>query len=288
MSKILYYFVLLPLSWLPFPILYFLSDCLYFVFYYVVAYRKKIVFRNLKNSFPHKTDREITAIAKAHYQPFCDLILESVKAFSISEKEIKKRMICKNTELADKYFHAGQSVILAGGHYNNWELFAVAGGTLLKQQLAAIYKPLHNLFFDAKMRETRGKYGLEMVSTKAVKEFFERAHTKPFAIVFAIDQSPSDPNKAFWTEFLHQDTAVLFGAEKYAKDYNLPVLFARINKEKRGYYSLDLFELAPDDSQTTYGELITKATKMLEQDILDKPEFWLWTHKRWKHKKSQS
>lgn len=286
-NAILYYLVILPISRLPFSVLYRLSDFLYFLFYHVIGYRKKIVISNIKNSFPHKSEQEQIAIAREFYKHFCDLILESLKTFTISEKEVQKRVTCINPELINKYYEQNKSIIIAGGHYNNWELFAVGVDKLIKHQAVGIYKPLSNKYFDEKMRKTRSKYGLIMISTKKVKPFFDEQINNLTATIFAIDQSPSNPNNCYWTTFLNQDTGVLFGAEKYSKDYNYPIVYGRINKVKRGHYSFEFRNITDKPQETAYGELTEKFTRMLEKDINQIPQYWLWSHRRWKHKRPE-
>ncbi|MCW3070226.1 MAG: Lipid biosynthesis acyltransferase [Bacteroidetes bacterium] len=284
-NRLLYYLVILPISSLPFPVLYALSDFLYVIFYHVTGYRKKVILGNIQRSFPEKTEKEHIVICKKFYHHFCDLTLESLKTFTISEKQVAKRVIFKNPELIDKYYEQGRSVIIAGGHYNNWEIFAVAVDALIKHKAIGIYKPLSNKYFDEKMRNTRSKYGLYMISTRDVKKVFDEEINNLTATIFAIDQSPSNPDNCYWMEFLNQETGVLFGAEKYAREYNYPVVYGRINKEKRGHYSFEFFEVTDKPLETAYGEITEKATKMLEQDIRNQPEYWLWSHRRWKHKK---
>jgi len=284
-GKILYYLVILPVSLLPYFFLYRIADLLFFLFYFVLGYRKKVVFGNIKRSFPEKSEAEHKKIAKAFYRHFADLIVESLKVFTISRREVEERMKFVNPELINRYFEEGKSVIMAGGHFNNWELFAVAIDQAVKHQSIAIYKPLTHKFFDEKMRATRGKYGLEMISIKEVKQVFEKNKSKLTLTIFGTDQSPGNVKKAYWTRFLNQDTAVLFGTEKFAKEYNYPVVFGCIHKLSRGHYSVEFRELIHDPSKTVYGEITEAHTKMLEQDILQKPEYWLWSHRRWKHKR---
>lgn len=286
-NALLYYLVIIPISLLPFPLLYALSDGLYILFYYMFGYRKKVVLQNIRNSFPDKTEKEHIEICKKFYRHFCDLVVESLKTFTISEKEVLKRVICTNPEVIDKYFDQKRSVIIAGGHYNNWELFAVAVDALIKHKTVGIYKPLSNKYFDDKMRGTRGKYGLEMISTKDVKTFFDTHINVLTATIFGTDQSPSNPNNAYWMKFLNQDTGVLFGAEKFAKEYNYPVVYGRLNKLKRGHYSLDFTDVTETPTETAYGEITEKITLLLEKDIQDIPQYWLWTHRRWKHKRPE-
>lgn len=270
---------------LPFFVLYRVSDALYFIFYYLTGYRRKVVLQNIRNSFPEKTEKEHVQIMKKFYRHFCDLFVESLKIFTISRAQVRKRMIIKNPEEVDQYYEKGKGVILAGGHYNNWELFAVAIDESLKHHTVAIYKPLSNKFFDRKMRATRGKYGLDMVSTKAIKSIFEERKGALNATIFATDQSPSKAKSAYWMNFLNQDTGVLFGTEKYAREFNQPVLYGRILKVKRGHYVADFTTICEFPEEMPYGAITEKHTHLLEQDILRQPEFWLWSHRRWKHKR---
>ncbi|MEK6782933.1 MAG: lysophospholipid acyltransferase family protein [Bacteroidota bacterium] len=285
LNNLFYYGLIIPISLLPFPALYRVSDFLYYVMYYIVGYRKKVVIQNIRNSFPEKTDFEHNEIVKKFYQHFCDLTLESLKVFTISEKEVRSRMVLKSPKIVNTFFDQGKSVIIAGGHYNNWELFAVAIDFQIKHQAIAIYKPFTSKYFDLKVKGTRSKYGLRMISTKIVKETFESERNNLTATIFGTDQSPTYADKCHWMTFLNQDTGVLFGTEKYAKEYNYPVVFCRINKEKRGYYNFEFENVTDQPKQTYHGEITEKVTRLLELDILRQPEYWLWSHKRWKHKR---
>jgi KDO2-lipid IV(A) lauroyltransferase len=157
---------------------------------------------------------------------------------------------------------------------------------LIKHQAIGIYKPLSSVYFDRKMYETRSKYGLYMISTRIVPQVFEAEKNKLTATIFAIDQSPSNPQKAHWMKFLGRDSAVLTGTEKYAKQYNYPVIYGRINKEKRGFYSFEFFEAIKNPADTKEGEITEVITGMLEKDIIAEPQYWLWSHRRWKHTKT--
>ena len=287
LNYLLYYLVIIPISLLPFRVLYILSDGLFFLFYYVIGYRKQVVMKNIRNAFPKKSVNEQNEIARKFYKHFCDLVVESLKIFSISKKQVERRMILKNPSFIQKYFDSNKSIIMAGGHFNNWELFAVAIDKDIPHQAIAIYQPLTNKFFDHKMKATRSRFGLHMISTKVVKRTFEEEKNNLSAMIFASDQSPSNPNNCYWTKFLNQDTGVLFGVEKYAKDYNYPVIYGRINKEKRGHYSYEFFEVCNDPSKLDFGKITEKFTSMLEEDINEKPEFWLWSHRRWKHERPE-
>ena len=253
--------------------------------YIVFGYRKKVVINNIKRSFPEKTEKERLIICKKFYRHFCDLVVESLKTFTISEKQVLKHVTCKNPEVINKYYDQKRSVLIAGGHFNNWEIFAVAVDALIKHDAVGIYTPLSNKYFDEKMRKTRSKYGLYMLSSRRVKHYFDERINDLTATIFAIDQSPSNPRSCYWTTFLNQETGVLFGTEKFAKDYNYPVVYGRINKEKRGYYSFEFFDVTDKPQETKEGEITEIVTHLLEKDIKEHPQYWLWTHKRWKHKR---
>lgn len=285
-TYLLYYLVILPVSVLPFPILYFISDVLYVFIYKIFGYRKKVVITNLRNSFPDKTEAEINEIARLFYHHFCDVVVESLKSFTISEKQIMKRMVLENPELLNSYYDQGRSIILAGGHYNNWEWIAIAIDQQIKHKSIAIYKTLANKFFDQKMRNTRGRFGLMMISTKKVKAIFDTNKDQLTATIFGNDQSPGRSENNYWMNFLNQDTAVLFGTEKYAREYNLPVLFGTIKKVKRGYYRFNFTVVENDPVHAPYGSITEKTTLLLEKEIINLPQYWLWTHRRWKHKRN--
>jgi len=280
-NALFYYGVLIPISYLPYPVLYVLSDGLYVLLFRVFGYRKAAVSKNITNSFPEKSEAERLKIVSAFYEHLCDLIVESIKVFSISEKQIHQRMKIVNPEYINQFFEKNQSVILAGGHYNNWELFAVAIDAAIKHDAVAIYKPMSNLYFDEKMRYSRGKYGLKMISTKATKQEFEKKDSLR-VIIFGIDQFPGSHRNCYWSNFLNQDTAMIFGTEKYAKEYNYPVLSGRINKVKRGHYEFEFTDAIEAPQATSYGEITKRINKLLENDIILKPQYWLWSHKRWK------
>ncbi len=285
MARIFYYLIIKPLSFLPMWALYVLSDLLYLVMRCGLTYRKKVVFSNLSLAFPDKPHEEIRAIAWKFYRHFCDLLAESVRLFSISKEEAIARFKVVNPEVLDALALQSKSALLVGGHYNNWELFAVATDPQIPHQLLGIYTPLTNAFFEKKFSESRSKFGLVLVPKKMVKETFERYRNHFTVTTFAIDQSPRKSQKVYWTRFLGQDTAVHFGAEKYAKDYHYAVVYGSARKVKRGYYELRFELIEANAPETQEGAITGRMTHLLEQQIHEFPEYWLWTHKRWKLKK---
>jgi KDO2-lipid IV(A) lauroyltransferase len=286
LSYLLYYCFIIPISLLPFRILYAISDFLYFVLYRITGYRRKVVRMNLRNSFPTKTDDEILRIEKLFYRHVCDVILETFKSFTLSRKEILKRMVLRNPEIINQFYDQGRSVLLGGGHYNNWEWFAIAVDQQIKHEACALYAPLTNAFFDEKMRSTRGKFGLAMISIKKVTTFFDEFSNKLTATVFGIDQSPRNIKKCHWMTFLHQETGVMYGLEKYAREWNYPVLFVSIEKVKRGYYTFYFETVTEHPREEPENYIIEATTRRLETEIISVPQYWLWTHKRWKRKRN--
>lgn len=265
--------------------LYIISNFLKYILFDIINYRNKVIFSNIQNSFPSKSNKEHKEINSRFKSHLSDIFIESMKIFSISKKQAYNRMVCVNPELPNKYFNEGKNIILVGGHYNNWELYAVALKNHLQFSTYAIYKPLSNLFFDKKMRETRGKFGLRLIPMKLTKKYFAETTSTPRAIVFGADQSPSNAKRSYWTTFLNQDTAVQYGVEKFAIEFNWPVIYGEIKKVKRGYYEIEYKLISENPSETKYGEITESHTKELEKGILKAPEYWLWSHRRWKHKR---
>lgn len=286
MNLLIYYGLILPISFLPYFLLYRLSDFTFFVMYYLIGYRKKVVLKNIKNSFPNKSAAEHKIIMRKFYHHFCDLVLEALKGFTISEKQLRKRFRVRDGSVVDRLYDEGKNVIFVGGHYNNWEMLAMGVSMQMRHLLIGIYKPLSNTFFDEKLSKSREKFGMILCPMKQTKRFFEQKFDRPKGIIFAIDQSPSNPQSALWMNFLNQDTAMFYGAEKYAKEFNYPVVYGVIHKIKRGCYEAEFKLVTENPTETAYGEIIEKSSRMLEENINQQPQYWLWTHKRWKHKRN--
>lgn len=285
-SKILYYLIIIPISSLPFWVLYLISDFLYLVLYKIIGYRRKVVFNNIQNSFPEKSKKEVLEIESKFYSHLCDLIVESIKAFTISAEEATKRMKDRDLSIMNKYAKQGRHAVMVGGHYGSWELIAITAGITLPYKPLALYTPLKNKFMNDKITQSRSKYGLGMMPIKSIKDQLNELDNKePFAVIFGADQSPRKSQRAYWMKFLNQETGVQFGTEKFAKEFDAVVIFANIYKMKRGYYEVD-YQLITDTPKETEDGFITEShTKLLEQVIIKQPEYWLWSHKRWKHKR---
>lgn len=283
LSRLLYYLVLKPISLLPHWALYRVSDFVYVVFLTVFPYRKKVILKNIQQSFPEKSDAEHRKIMRGFYRHLADVFVETFKNFSISEKQVHQRMKCTNPELLDEVAAKGRDIVLCGGHYNNWELYALAAPSHFSGRTMAIYKRIKDPWFDQKMRQTRGRFGLELVPTLEASEWMKTNAGEKIVSVYAIDQSPANPKKAHWFTFLGQPTAAYYGAEKHARDYNMSVVFGHIYKTRRGHYELTYELVAEEVSDWQKGTVIETVNQKLEADIRMAPQYWLWSHKRWKH-----
>lgn len=282
MSKLAYYIVVYPLSLLPMTLLYRISDILYLTFRTIVPYRKAVITNNLERSFPQMSKSEIRQIRFKFYRHFCDLLMEGVKNLSISKNELKKRLVVTNPELMNELFDKNKSVLLLGGHYCNWEWLITSQNTLFQHEAYGIGKKLTSKYWDKKLNERRERFGMHVINNKNYKEVLENNEHECKAILVLTDQSPGSSIRSYWTKFLHQNTAVLFGAEMLAHELNYSVVYFRMKKLKRGYYELSL-ELIAESPRTMQWGKITKAhVERLEEQIILQPELWLWSHKRWK------
>lgn len=280
----IYYALLLPISYLPFGILYKMSDLLYVVLYQLIGYRTQVVQENLSNAFPNKTAVELVKIEREFYRYFCDLLVETVKSFTISKKEIYKRMVITNPEVLNAFYNNNQSVAGIMGHYANWEWAGLVLNHFLKHHNVAIYKTVANTFWDEKIRNSRSKFGLELIDMRGVVPYLRKPTQAPFFMAFIADQSPSNTKTCYWQTFLNQETAILPGPEKLSAKYQLPVVFAANTRVARGYYEISFSVVHPKPNELPDGQLTQLHTQMLEQQINAQPAYWLWTHKRWKHK----
>jgi len=273
-------------SIIPFWILYFLSDMIFFLIYYVFGYRKKVVFDNLYRSFPEKSQNEIKSIAKGFYIHLSDILVESLKAFSLPEEEGARRFRFKPSELLEQFYKENRSVIVVAGHYNNWEWPGIAAGSQIFHKPVGFYKPMTNRYIDNFVKRIRVQGRSALVSINDTIMVFKTDWKEPAAFYMIADQSPSSIRLAYWVQFLNQETATLHGPEKYARIYNMPVVYCDVQKIKRGYYEAEFILLSENPSATKTGEITAQFMKILEDKILEHPQYYLWSHKRWKHKRS--
>jgi Kdo2-lipid IVA lauroyltransferase/acyltransferase len=282
-AAILFYGVMIPISLLPYRLMYLFSDFLFVILYYIFPYRKKLVLQNLKKAFTEKTEKERKRICLKFYRHFCDVVVETLKLFTASSRSIRNRVVITNPELLESFYEKGKSLILVTGHYANWEWPAVTLPFHSSHKGTGIYSKLSNKFFDKKLRSTRARFGMELMSTKEVAPFFESHRNELCTYGFINDQSPSNPSRGHWTMFLNQPTCLLTGAEKYAREYNYPVLYGMITKPARGKYRLEYFLISEDPGAEDPFYITEKSSNINESLIKSAPEYWLWTHRRWKH-----
>ena len=287
MKKIAYY-LFYSFAWfvsiLPMKLQYLISDFFYLIIFYLAKYRRNVVANNLKNSFPNKTEKELKEIEKAFYHHLVDLFIEEMAMVSISDKEISKRNKFFNIELLDDLHKKNMGVIGVTGHYCNWEWLNYLEANCNYRGLA-IYKPLSDKNFEKFMNKVREKYGSIAVPMKStLKQLIlqSRKNELPFSMMVA-DQSPGGDISSYWTNFLNQDTPVYLGVEKIAKKFNHAVVFISMRKVKRGYYETTFELITEKPNETAEFEITDKHTKLLENLINKKPEYWIWSHKRWKH-----
>ena len=287
MSKISYrvgIFILYLISYLPFTVLYLVSDVLYFFLYYVVKYRRKVVYGNLLNSFPEKDNEEIRRIEKKYFKFLADNILETIKMLSMSKETIKKRYHVVNPEEMQKHFDEGKSILAVTGHYGNWEWGSLILSATFEEPLIIVYKPLTDKRFEEFMNNMRSRFGAIMVAMKQTLRRIAQFRQQKFYAVLIGDQTPAWVETKYFTTFLNQPTAVFLGVEKIAKMTNSPVVYCRSNLIKRGYYECIFETLVEDPNNTSEYEITNLHTNYLERIIRQRPELWLWSHKRWKRK----
>ena len=283
MMNILLKILISALSYLPLRVLYIISDFMFLFIFYIIKYRRKVVKQNLKNSFPGKTDKELNKIEREFYHHFSDLIFEIIKLTSISEGNLRERVIFTNPELFGKYKEV--SIVLAVSHYGNWE-WGISGISLnTEQKMMGVYKKLNNLFFNDFMNKNRAKFGADLVEINGTFRYLIKNKNNPKIIGLLADQSPTKNDSNYWATFLNQETSVYLGPEKISKKFNYPVLFCSMKKVKRGYYEVLIEELCTNPEKTTEGEITSLYLQKAEEKIKENPEFWLWTHRRWKHKR---
>jgi Kdo2-lipid IVA lauroyltransferase/acyltransferase len=284
------WFLLKGLAALPLAVLYLLANMLYFVMYTVLGYRKRVVLQNLKNAFPEKSEAELQIIAKAFYRQFADVIVEILHTAGISEEEMRKRCRYTNPELLENLLAQGTSVLLLGSHVANWEWGLSAGAVTFNFPTGGVYKKLNNPFFEAFMLHARSRLGASLIESKQVSRDFIRNRQVPRAIAMLSDQTPLWRETEFWTTFLNQDTGFYVGVEKLQRMFNYPVLFIDVKRVKRGYYEFTFEPISANDTVvpvTSSGNFpLTQAfVEKLEAAIRRAPADYLWTHKRWKHKR---
>ena len=286
--KVVGYYIALPflylISILPFPVLYLLSDFIYLIIYYGIGYRKKVVRQNLERSFPEKTPLELRKIEKDFYHYIVDFFLETLKCITISQSELKQRFSIENVEIMDDLLKKSKNPIVTAGHYGNHEMANLALSFLIKHKIKGVYRPLTNEYFDKLFYDFRTKFGTMMISMKDASKEIAKIENFNYAFFLVNDQSPP-PERSYWTTFLNQETGFFTGIERFAKQYDMPVVYMCINRIARGKYKIRIELISETPKLLPEGELLNIHAKNLERDIKANPSVWFWSHKRWKYTK---
>ena len=285
MNKILP-FILILIGKVPYKVLYTLSEVMLFIVYRIFRYRIDTVQNNLKNSFPKHSLIDLKKIEKKFYRNFCDVLLENLLLYTISEKELKKRMKLLNPEIFDSLYNLNKGAILIGAHYNNWEWMALSLGVYAKQDVFSVYKPLNNKTINALMLKARERFGANIVPMASFAKTVLENKNRATINLMLTDQSPHKSKVDFYCTFLNQDTPVYLGPEKLVNTANLELLFVEVHRVKRGFYEMKIVNLKDKSIKEKESKTLLHVNH-LEKIINDQPENWLWSHKRWKNSRKK-
>lgn len=287
----LQFIIVYPIIWLfsklPFFILHRISDFAFFMIFYVFNYRKEVVLKNLKLAFPEKPEQEILSIRRHFFRHFTDIFIEVIKSFTISEKEINKRYKYTNPEIFKELEALEKSVIIMGSHYANWEWIANLS-SITELNCVGVYTRIKNPYFDNLVKTNRSRFGGNFIkTTETLKKIIENKQKKiPSLYGLLSDQSPSIQKAHYWSEFLNVKVPIHTGAEMLAKKHNFSVIYMRVNRVKRSYYEVDFEILTKNPQELADYEITNKFLKRAEKQINENPQYYFWTHKRFKHKDS--
>ena len=264
-----------------------LSTLLYFIVYRIVRYRRGVVRENLERSFPEKGERERRDIERRYYHHLCDLLVEGIHNLYAGRGSILRHYRIENREVVDRYYSQGKSVILLSQHHNNWEYMVSSLDMQFYHHGVGVGKPLDDKASAGYITRRRTRYGTEVVDQTNVREvmaYYEKYHV-PCCYMMLSDQSPSNVHKSYWTMFLHQETPFLYGAEYFARKYNYPVIYYTVKKTRRFHYTVLLEVMSENPASTEQYAIERDYIRRLEQLLEQEPEYWLWSHKRWKRKR---
>ncbi|PQV47863.1 KDO2-lipid IV(A) lauroyltransferase [Jejuia pallidilutea] len=285
LAYILVYPFLYLISILPFRLLYAVSDAVYVLLYYIIGYRKKVVIENLRLVFPEKSEAEIKNIRKKFYHHLCDMMLEAIKSITISKSEMQKRYTFTNVEEIHKLEKENRSIVLFMGHYASWEWIFILQ-TQIQHKGYAVYKQLSNRYFDKLVKRIRAKYNSYLITTKETfATLIEAKRNNELTLNgFAFDQSPKLNKAVYWQDFMGIHVPVHVGGEILAKRLDMATTLVKVKKVKRGYYEATFYDIIRNVNDYKDFDITKMALKRVEEQIREAPEFYLWTHKRWKHR----
>lgn len=283
MNNLLFHIVYLA-SKLPLGALYIISDIIFFVNYYIIGYRKKIVYENLKNSFPNKSEKEIKQIQKKFFRNFSDYIVETVKAMTISEEELGKRVKHINQEFFHQAKAERKNVIILAGHVFDWEWINAFAKIIPQENCHPVYRKVNNDFWEEKVKLIRNRFGNKALNSREIIRHILRTPVDGnSAYMFVADQTPHFSEVYYGLKFLNQRTPVFIGYDKLSQRLDLAFIYCEMKKVKRGYYEVSYHRIYPDGERFKEYEVVRKFHKMLEETINERPDNWLWSHRRWKY-----
>lgn len=274
----------------PFFIVHVFSNVLTFVFYRLVRYRRDVVRENLVNSFPEKETREIDIIEKRFYKHLVDIILEILKVTGMTKSDLRSRVSFKNKEVLDRLYDENRSVFLMTGHIGNWEWAGSMIGLNCGFKGVGIAKPLSDPYFDHFMTEKVRKrfFPLDMLASNQTFRELIRRRNEVLSVFIVADQTPMASEINFWTPFLNQETGFFLGVEKMSKSLDYAVVYMDTRKKGRSRYEICFTVITEDAKSTEEREITTRYAQLLERSIINQPENWLWSHRRWKHKRNNN
>lgn len=272
------------LSWFSMSKLLIFADFLGFIFNRIFPYRKTIIDLNLMYAFPHKKSEELWFIRSKYYQHLADFIMETIKSISIGKSELKNRIQIHHESytLLKQCENSGQSVFIVLGHYGNWEWASLLAGLETQMPSYAIYAPSSNKTFEKFLLKNRSRLGCQLIAMHQIKTLYSQLQKSPALIAFVADQTPVDVNNAYWTRFLNMDTPFYKGFDTLAQRVNAIVLYASIQKINRSVYELHFKTITQEASKVPTNFIVENYVRLLEKDIEQQPEYWLWSHRRWK------
>lgn len=273
------------LSVLPFRVLYVISDFICFVLFHIIGYRKQIVLDNLQLVFPEKKLDELIEIRKKFYHHFIDVFIEMIKTFTVSKEEIYKRYTFTNIDFFKELYKDGKSVILVGPHYANWE-WIMSLDSFVDYKGYAAFTLINNKYFNNKILQSRAQFGTSLIATNTVFTEMEKNHKNNIQAAYGLlsDQSPRLDKTFYWTKFFGVKVPVHTGAEMLTKKHDMNMVYIDTVKLKRGYYETTFSLISDDPTNQSEYSLTDQFLQKVEERVRIQPEFYLWTHKRFKHK----